>query len=230
MISSTSKNKNKNKVFFRPVLLVTRCPNDYKLTLDYLKSIEVDSNFLDFELNTKSDLDKIISDLYLDYAKKTCLYIGDLWELSIAVSQALLKLLEEPPQNLQIYLTSYTTESVLPTIISRIKIINLENKNILKIISPAQIERSNKLFGDTKTIINSLLNSTFTIDQLGDLSKVERYDLIFLCWQLTYSLELISKNLYYNRIYQLLASLTLVLNNLKSNLQKKISLTPLLLK
>ena len=72
-------------------------------------------------------------------------------KLTIPAQNAMLKLLEEPPKDTVIILSSPTTEALLPTIVSRCQIIRL--------ISKPQIEINQLILNSQLLIINSILTS-----------------------------------------------------------------------
>lgn len=64
-------------------------------------------------------------------SKYKAILIYDAELLTVEAQNALLKILEEPPESTYIILCANTTENFLPTILSRCKIINLNNDKII---------------------------------------------------------------------------------------------------
>lgn len=73
--------------------------------------------------------------------KRKIVIINSAQNLTIQAQNALLKTLEEPPGNCQIFLEIQNEDNLLPTIISRCQKINLGNKNLLNEEDPKHTER-----------------------------------------------------------------------------------------
>jgi DNA polymerase III, delta subunit len=215
----------------RPIIFITQTSIN-----PLLFTQEIGGEWLEIDLDNKKDLDNLLLTVYSEYPKPINCYLGDLHKLSESFQQACLKLLEEPPKNLQIYLTCSTQSDILPTIQSRCILKNLDNKNLIKILDPKLLENSKKLFPETKVVVQKMLSNSLEFEDLGDISKAEREDLAFYIWQLTYSLEHIYTHFLTlggnNQKLDLVASkinkLLEVQKYLSANLQKKISLVPII--
>jgi len=109
---------------------------------DFYKIHEIDLfdiTILDLETSSKNtqsigieDIKKMQEKIFLKpiKSKNKVIVIDDGEALTIEAQNALLKILEEPPAHTLIILSVNTKETILPTIISRCKIIQLEEEGI----------------------------------------------------------------------------------------------------
>ena len=115
-----------------PLLLVT---NDNKKLKDFLSSIsnkddvffEIIPEKTEYSIN---EIKNIISETKIFYRQKRLYYLPNFHISSLPAQNAFLKILEEPPSNVQIILTTNTVEKLLPTVVSRCKVINLTRKTL----------------------------------------------------------------------------------------------------
>lgn len=107
-----------------------------------------------------ADIRKIQEKIYLKPIKsqKKAIVINQAQLLTAEAQNALLKVLEEPPLNTELFLISNQIDSFLPTIISRCKIINLDPKE--KAFPQEALEKTEE-----------------TIDRLKDMQVGERLKL-----------------------------------------------------
>ena len=113
-----------------PLLLVT---NDNKKLKDFLSSIsnkddvffEIIPEKTEYSIN---EIKNIVSETKIFYSQRRLYYLPNFHISSLPAQNAFLKMLEEPPSNVQIILTTDRAEKLLPTIVSRCKIINLAHK------------------------------------------------------------------------------------------------------
>lgn len=81
---------------------------------------------MDFLLQKMEDIKELTRFTRLSLNTKTAIVIQDFEEASVETQNALLKSLEEPQEKLLYILTTNSTENLLPTILSRCEIINLQ--------------------------------------------------------------------------------------------------------
>lgn len=119
-----------------PLLILSK---DSKLINKYVNNLKTDSLFFEILPTTKEfsiDDIKNLKKETMIFNPKTRIYFLENFQLSsIPAQNSFLKLLEEPPANVQFVLTTDNKNNLLPTIISRVKIIKLqeaESKNVVE--------------------------------------------------------------------------------------------------
>jgi len=109
-----------------PLLIIS---NDSKQIQDYLEKLKADSLFYQVDPSTKeysiNDIKNIFKETKIFYPKTRIYFFPNFQLSSIPAQNSFLKLLEEPPTNVQFILSTGNKNSLLPTIISRVKIIKL---------------------------------------------------------------------------------------------------------
>lgn len=115
-----------------PLLIIS---SDKKQVEKYISKLKVGCLFFEILPTTKEysidDIKNLIKETKI-FNPQTRIYFLDNFNLSsIPAQNSFLKLLEEPPSNVQFVLRTESNNSLLPTIISRTKIIKLQ-KNTLK--------------------------------------------------------------------------------------------------
>ncbi len=125
--------------------------------------------------------------------------------LTIPAQNALLKMLEEPPENTDFYLTCGTATSLLPTIRSRSTLINLKGE---------EVENDPKVLADLKLIM-----ALSPGDRLSAITKRDRSESIFWLTQIESSLKekLRDKNLSIGS-YKTLAKIAKITQNAHAQL------------
>ncbi len=117
-----------------PLLIVS---NDPKLIQDYVDKLKKDSLFFDVVPSTKEysieDIKGLIKETKVFHPKTRIYFLANFHLSSIPAQNSFLKLLEEPPTNVQFILSTNNKNSLLPTIVSRTKLVKLLNKEILNI-------------------------------------------------------------------------------------------------
>ncbi len=137
-----------------PILVVSK---DSKLIKKYVDALKVNSLFFEIIPSTKEysiqDIKSIIKETKVFFPKVRNYFLPDFHLSSVAAQNSFLKLLEEPPSNVQFILSTDNKNRLLPTIISRVKIVKLlgtdERKNVDQII----INEINGLINQTTTKI-----------------------------------------------------------------------------
>jgi len=155
-----------------PILLIT---NDFKEVTSFIKTIKTKKDIIINIYPTKTEysieqIKEIVREtiIYQPYKR---IYVLENFNYSSQEAQnAFLKTLEESINNIQFILTASSVHQLLPTIISRVKVINL-NKNI-KIQIDKKIE---KIFEDF--IKNNSMN-ILNLDEINIRSKTKALELL----------------------------------------------------
>ncbi|MCQ3944153.1 MAG: hypothetical protein DPW11_00010 [bacterium] len=82
-----------------------------------------------------AEIKSLVLDLALTSASPRLVWVEDAQALTPDASNALLKILEEPPDNTTLYLTCPSAGSLLPTLRSRCQVIKLNNFNLSPLTS-----------------------------------------------------------------------------------------------
>jgi DNA polymerase-3 subunit delta' len=113
-----------------PLLIVS---DDNKLVNSYLNKLKRDNIFFEITPSTKEysidDIKSLIKETKVFHPKTRIYFLANFHLSSIPAQNSFLKLLEEPPFNVQFVLSTNNKNNLLPTIISRVKIIKLRGKN-----------------------------------------------------------------------------------------------------
>lgn len=109
-----------------PLLILSK---DLELIANYVDKLKVDNLFLKISPLSKEysidDIKNIIKETKIFNPKTRFYYLPDFHLSSVPAQNSFLKLLEEPPANVQFILSTDNKNRLLPTIISRVKIIKL---------------------------------------------------------------------------------------------------------
>lgn len=176
---------------------------------------------IEINIDKKEEFTEQQNNWYQKYSHPTLLFLGDLNNYSENLQEGMLRLLEEPPHNLYPVLFAQDKSQILDTILSRCKIIQLKQKQILELLDLKMLELVKKKMPSVKESLTSMLQNNLI---LPDLSKIERPELDFWLWQIQTYLEALYKQ---NPTQNLANKLLSVLNarNLnRQNLQKKLAL------
>lgn len=117
-----------------PILLVT---DDRKNIKKYLKNITNEKEVIFYEVSHEkkeysiAEIKSIIKETNIYLPQKRVYYLANFHESSLEAQNAFLKILEEPPTNIQFILTTTNQSKLLPTITSRCKIEVLEKKVVI---------------------------------------------------------------------------------------------------
>jgi DNA polymerase III, delta subunit len=171
--------------------------------------------------NKKENFRRFVSqEVYIKYNSPTILFLGDLTTYSDSLQEGMLKLLEEPPTNLYIILFAQNLSQIKPTIISRCRIILLENHIVFANLNPKLLEKVQKL-PSPKTIVESLINNKKV--EIEKVADYEREELDFWMWQVQTNLSILYAQQPKTQIAKAITR-TLQARQLNSqNLQKKFS-------
>jgi len=114
-----------------PLLILSK---ETKLINKYITDLKVGSLFLEIIPSTKEysieDIKNLKKEAKIFNPKVRIYFLENFHLSSIPAQNSFLKLLEEPPSNVQFVLTTDNKNNLLPTIISRVKIIKLEERKI----------------------------------------------------------------------------------------------------
>ncbi len=136
-----------------PLLLVS---DDKVLINDYMDKLKEGSLFFEITPTTKEysigDIKSIIKETKVFFPKIRNYFLPDFHLSSIPAQNSFLKLLEEPPSNVQFILSTNSKNRLLPTIISRVKIVKLQGKGLQNVVGAQFIA----------PIITGLMNQTPT--------------------------------------------------------------------
>jgi len=120
-----------------PILLIS----NNKKTLDEYSNINFKKNanlFFEVIPSTKEysieDIKGLIKETKVFHPKIRIYFLANFHLSSIPAQNSFLKLLEEPPANVQFVLSTNNKNSLLPTIVSRVKIIKLQGNDTKNVI------------------------------------------------------------------------------------------------
>jgi len=134
-----------------PLLIIS---NDNKLINDYVNKLKQNNFFSEVIPSTKEysieDIKGLIKETKVFHPKTRIYFLANFHLSSIIAQNSFLKLLEEPPTNVQFILSTFNKNHLLPTIISRVKIIKLRGNDSQSVVGSQFLE----------TIIDDLINQT----------------------------------------------------------------------
>jgi len=127
-----------------PLLLLSK---DLKLIRNYVDNLKVGNLFFEITPSTKEysidDIKSLIKETKVFHPKIRIYFLPYFHLSSIPAQNSFLKLLEEPPTNVQFILNTDNKNMLLPTIISRVKVVKLrgkETKNVVERFIAPEIE------------------------------------------------------------------------------------------
>ena len=219
-----------------PLLYITQTYLDNSKFVKYLLSENNEFRLIDLDIQNKKDLDEVLYTLYTNRTIKEMVYLGDVSQLSQNAQQSLLKFLEEPPHNLLVIISSQYHQDVIPTVLSRVKTVNMKYSQLSPLLDSARIDFSAKAFAPVKDTVNTLIFDTIHITNFGDLAKIERDQLEFYLWQVSLTFDIILKASYVgnksvieiDKVANCQQRVIESIQALRSNVQKKIALVPIL--
>jgi DNA polymerase III, delta subunit len=163
----------------------------------------------------------IQGEVYLHYQKPTLLFLGDLTSYSDTLQEGMLKILEEPPQNLFIILFAQSLSLLKSTIISRCQIHTLEVDIILSNLDLSLLEKTKKLPTPTSAVQNLLSDKKVIIEKVSDF---ERDEIDFWLWQVQTNLSFLYKKEMNHKTAEAISKVLQARKLNNDNLQKKFSL------
>lgn len=118
-----------------PILVISK---DKKLIDKYVDNLKVGSLFFEITPVTKEysidDIKSIIKETKVFYPQIRNYFLPNFHLSSIPAQNSFLKLLEEPPSNVQFILSTDNKNRLLATIISRVKIVKLRGNDLQNIV------------------------------------------------------------------------------------------------
>jgi len=137
-----------------PLLLISK---EKKLINKYVSGLKVGKLFFEIIPFTKEfsieDIKNVKNKTKIFNPKIRICYLENFQNSSIPAQNSFLKLLEEPPSNVQFVLTTDNKNSLLPTIISRVKIIKLIEKQSKEVVGHFIASEINGVINHTTTKI-----------------------------------------------------------------------------
>lgn len=217
------------KLFLTQTYLDTNKVNSY--TFNSISSNGLEDNY-DEAVNSglvicpnfekKDDFKDVLADLYQKYPAKTFLFLGDINNYSIQLQEGLLKLIEEPPHNLQIIIYSHGLSNVLPTIKSRSQVISLPSKVIASCLDEKLANNIKEKLPKPLEFVKEFININKIVTAKVDLKVVERDELSMWLWQVLFCLKQIYKANEGSRIIATrISKVVEALNLNEANVQKK---------
>ncbi|MGL4758770.1 MAG: hypothetical protein ACRCXZ_05515 [Patescibacteria group bacterium] len=211
----------------KPKLYITQTRINETKFLDYLTKNNP-GKWLITDYVSKSDFKEDYANLNIEYPTRTNIYLGNLDDLSLNFQQSILKFLEEPPANLQIFISKSNEYKLLGTIKSRTELVNISIEQALNMIDQDYIDKLKGYFLPPSDAVKKLLNSSMELEDFGDLANIERSDLNFYLWQIKLNLTYLYASTFDTKIAKRIIDIQSCQQNLLDNCQKKISLSPLL--
>jgi hypothetical protein len=185
---------------------------------------------IEYEFSDKDDFRTISLELYQKFETKTYIFLGDINNYSIPLQEGMLKLIEEPPENLQIVVYCQNTNKILPTIKSRCQIEILPPSLILSTLNEELSQKVKEKLPIVSEFCKEFLknNIDFTFFNQIDLKNVEREEIDFWLWQALFYIKQIYLNNKANRLISVKIEKILQAKALNfANLQKKFVLESL---
>lgn len=112
-----------------PLLIVSK---DKKLIRNYVDDLKAGNLFFEIIPSLREfsidDIKNLIKETKIFNQKTRVYFLEDFNNSSIPAQNSFLKLLEEPPSNVQFVLSSDNRNNLLPTIVSRVKLIKIDSK------------------------------------------------------------------------------------------------------
>jgi DNA polymerase III delta prime subunit len=177
--------------------------------------------------DSKKDYRDEIMSLYRHYDSPFLLFLGNISDYSIQLQEGMLRLLEEPPDNLIIILFAHSRSQILPTISSRSVIYTLEMKDTFSILHTNFSELAKKKLTPPLDVSKELISNRFHYSSVKDISKIDREVIGLWLWQVNMYLSEIYKT---NSALQVSQSIKKVLQAIhlnEGNAQKKFVLAQL---
>lgn len=116
------------------------------------------------------------SGIYQIYESNQLLFLGNVTDYSIPLQEGMLRLIEEPPNNLSLVLFCHDIVDVLPTIISRCRVIYLPRSIIMNLLQKSEMEFIKKNFPLVKDFIQDWLVNSITEVKLSPKSTRDHID------------------------------------------------------
>jgi hypothetical protein len=135
--------------------------------------------------DSKKDYRDEIFSLYKHYEKPFLLFLGNISEYSVQLQEGMLRLLEEPPENLIIILFCHSRSELLPTIASRSSIHNLKMQDIFQVLHKDFSDQAKKKLPAPLDISKAIISDRFHYSEVKDISKIDREVIGLWLWQVS---------------------------------------------
>ena len=158
--------------------------------LEMLESLELNiasGRVIIPEIDGKKDFTSQLLSFYQKYPKPSLLFLGNLNQYSLPMQEGMLRILEEPPENLYIVLTAENKTQILPTITSRSQLIKLNQTLILELLDPNLLKNVREKLPYIKDFYPGYINDKYQLEP--DCKKLEREEIGFWLWQLEFTLK-----------------------------------------
>jgi hypothetical protein len=166
--------------------LPSNLPSDNKLDEVWTKFLSR-GRILTPNLTGKKDFTESLLGFYEIYPQPTLLFLGSLNDYSLPMQEGMLKLLEEPPANLQILLLAQDRINILPTITSRCQFHQLPKSLVVALLDQDLLEKTKTKLPGVANWLKTWLTSP--APAWPDLKNVEREEIDFWLWQVQSYLE-----------------------------------------
>ena len=137
-----------------PLLILSK---DSKLIKNYVDKLKVGNLFSEVIPSTKEnsidDIKSLIKEIKVFHPKTRIYFLANFHLSSIPAQNSFLKLLEEPPTNVQFILSTDNKNQLLPTIVSRTKVVKLEGKESADVVERFIAQEINGVINHTTTKI-----------------------------------------------------------------------------
>jgi DNA polymerase III delta prime subunit len=174
-------------------------------------------------LDSKNDIRGIISEFQTVYPEPTLLFLGSLDSYSTALQEGLLKLLEEPPHNLNIVMFARAASTLLPTIQSRSRLLFLKSDVIMHLLDATKSEKVAKKLPKAGEFTKELLTNSIdqSYFQSTDIAKLEREEIDLWLWQVAINLNHVYQKSSKKSVAMRIESVLKAQNLNQNNVQKK---------
>jgi hypothetical protein len=176
-------------------------------------------NAQSLNFKTKDEFRKSISSLYEVNSKPTVIFLGDLNTYSMPLQEGMLRILEEPPHNVDFIVRVSDISVVLPTIISRCHVQYLNFKEVCTMLPADRVERVKKYLPLAQQTSKDLITNQFSAPVLD--KKLEREDIDFWLWQLQVNVYTFFKNKPQKGLAQILFNIQKARQLNQQNVQKR---------
>lgn len=189
---------------------------------DFAK-LQSENRIIIIDPQSKEDYRVFLSHQRYSFSSPSIMFCGNLSSYSQQLQEGMLRLLEEPPEHLQIILFSRDESTVIPTIRSRCQSMYLPTKRVFALLDNQYIQSVSKKLPPPSEIVKQLIqNTALATLQTLDYATLEREDIEFWFWQIATNLEFLYKKTPKTDIAKLISRVysARILN--QSNAQKKL--------
>ena len=139
-------------------------------------------------LESKEDFRTQINTFYRTWPSPTLLFLGDISTYSQELQEGMLKLLEEPPSNLNIFIFAQNTQNILLTILSRSTKLILPKDYVLANLDQSMCQNlKDKILPASEFTKQLISGKSIETDE----KLLEREEIDFYLWQVATNLDYI---------------------------------------